>query len=263
MSFADYSGPARSWDDGAYEELRDLIRAQVPDELASPTDADDEAGPASPEEMHSPMEPPQELLAQLAAAHGCDFGDPPWDMRLESSPHYGPPGTCKNHTVVEGVFMCPSVNPYEYYARKRQELGWPYRYEPGAPSTRRSSPSADFRIPSELSRVMKKKSRSRKKNVHKKGKAPTRKTGLGDMSGLLAALEDASQGSRGASAARSMASMDEDTLADLLGQLRVSRREKQKKKPVALSKGTKGKGTKSKGTKSKGKKKGGAKTRRR
>ena len=257
MSFADYSGPARSWDDGAYEELRDLIRAQVPDELESPADADDEAGPASPEEVHSPMEPPQELLNQLAAEHGCDFGDPPWDMRLESSPHYGPPGTCKNHTVFKGVFMCPSANPYDYYARKRQELGWPYRYEPGAPSTRRSSPSADFRIPSELSRVMKKKSRSRKKNVHKKGKAPTRKTGLGDMSGLLAALEDASQGSRGASAARSMASMDEDTLADLLGQLRVSRREKQKKKPVLHKQSrhsTKGKGKK---------KKGGAKTRRR
>ena len=254
MSFADYSGPPRSWDDGAYQALRDIIRARVPGELAYPTDADDEAGPASPGEMHSPMEPPQELLVQLAAENGCDFGDPPWDMRLESSPHYGPPGTCKNHTVVEGVFMCPSVNPYDYYVRKRQDMGFPYAYEPGAPSTRRSSP--DYSIPSGLSRVMKKKARSRKKKVHKKGRAPTRKTGLGDMSGLLVALEDASQGSRGASAARSMASMDDDTLADLLGQLKVSKREK-KRKPVPRSKHTKGNG------KGRGKKKGGAKTRRR
>lgn len=259
MSSADYSGPPRSWDDGAYEALRDLMRERVPGELAHPTyadDADDEAGPASPGEMYSPNEHPQELLVQLAAEHGCDFGDPPWDMRLDASPHYGPPGTCKNHTIVEGVFMCPSVNPYDYYVRKRQELGLPYAYEPGAPATHGLSP--DYSIRRGFSQVMKKKARSRKKKVHKKGKgnAPTRKTGLRDMSGLLVALEDASQGSRGASAARSMASMDDDTLADLLGQLKVSKREK-KRKHVPRSKNTKGNG------KGKGKKKGGAKTRRR
>ena len=161
---------------------------------------------------YSPLEPhPEEL--QALVARGCNFGDAPW-LGPPHSPHYGPPGSCLNHPYG----TCPSVNPYTRFLDARITRGLPTAWDPDADREwyRPSSPTT--LAPVARSSVMKKrKTRSKKPKKPKtltrrdRAAAPSPPNRTFDMADLAAAL----------TAGPGVA----DPLADLMSQLRVSRRE--------------------------------------
>jgi hypothetical protein len=158
---------------------------------------------------YSPLEPHTEEIEALAA-RGCNFGSAPWLGPL-NSPHYGPPGSCINHSYG----TCPSVNPYTRFMDQRAALGLPTswqqddrnRYRPSSPTT--LAPVAR----SSMMKKRKTKSKKPKKLARmQRVAAQSPPTRMFDMTSMAAALTAETPGPA-------------DPLTDLMSQLRVSRRE--------------------------------------
>lgn len=181
-------------------------------------------GPAMavmPFQPYSPLEPHSDEIAALAA-RGCNFGDAPW-LGPPHSPHYGPPGSCLNHPYG----TCPSANPFTRFLEPRIARGLATTWEPSADINwyRPSSPTT--LAPVARSSVMKKrKTRSKKPKKltrRQRAAAPSPPSRTFDMAELAAALTAATPGP--AVVTPAVASAIADPLADLMSQLRVSRRE--------------------------------------
>ena len=178
---------------------------------------------ASSPQPYSPLEPHPDEIAALAA-RGCNFGDAPW-LGPPHSPHYGPPGSCLNHPYGE----CPSENPYTRFMDARIARGLPTAWEPALREWYRPS-SPTTLAPVARSSVMKKrKTRSKKPKKAKtltrrdRAAAPSPPSRTFDMGDLAAALTAATPGP--AAVTPAVAATIADPLADLMSQLRVSRRE--------------------------------------
>jgi hypothetical protein len=162
---------------------------------------------------YTPLEPYPEEIEALAA-QGCDFGSAPW-LGPPHSPHYGPPGSCLNHPYG----TCPSVNPFTRFLEPRIAIGLPTAWDPAADREwYRHSPPTTL-APVSRSSVMKKrgtKSKKYKKLTQRRraaAQSPPNRTF--DMTGLAAALTADTPGP----------AVVADPLANLMSQLRVSRRE--------------------------------------
>lgn len=209
------------------------------------------AAPVTPMEPHSPDYPPSDLLAELAK-RGCDFGCAPWEP---GSPHYGPPGSCRNHPYG----TCPSQNPYSYYVDRRRRLGLQYSY---ACHVRRP----DHEVRNIRSRILKKRHLPKRARTVRASTGPQRKhhtqsqggpapparrrhhgPGLSSLESLASALEESTA-----------VPVDVTDLESLLSQVKISRRDRQR----GTREPRKSKGMSYKKKKKGGKKKGGKKTKR-
>lgn len=155
---------------------------------------------------------PQHVL-DANKASGCDFGCAPWVYLTGHSPHYGPPGSCKNHRYP----TCPSQNPYttiaDEFAARGEEIPHWTRDESLSPDY---GPYSSFLAPVNNSRVMKKRSSKTRKKRAERRRASLPKPNSFDMQGQAEALAANSA----ATGEVSQADMSEE-LVTLIGKLRV------------------------------------------
>lgn len=225
----------------SYDAAERAAEEAAMQELAYAVDAEGaSAAPITQDEPHSPDYPPPDLLQELRE-RGCDFGAAPWEP---GSPHYGPPGSCKNHPYG----TCPSQNPYSYYVDRRRRLGLPYSY--ACAMKRLCSPSPDAKcdrvIRNRRSQTLKKrylpkqklktfaKHSRRRENLGSNRVSPSGRLGLLDLGPLATALEESTT-----------VPVSVTDLESLLSQVSIGRRDRRPRRQ--LTKRTKGTRHKKKG----------------
>ena len=152
---------------------------------------------------YSPLYPHSDEIAALKAI-GCDFGCAPW-LYGSGSPHYGPPGSCINHPYP----TCPSQNPYYRFMDARAARGLPTHWSD-------TSPRSEYLAPISRARIMKKQKKKTRTKSEKASTATQKKRDVFNMNALASALNASEQPVVDSSIAT-------DALADLVGQLLISR----------------------------------------
>ena len=177
---------------------------------------------------YSPLYPHPDEIAALKAI-GCDFGCAPW-LYGSGSPHYGPPQSCINHPYP----TCPSQNPYSRFIDTRAARGMPTHL-------RDPSPTFGYLAPISHAKIMKKQKKKRAKSEKASTAAQKKKRDAFNMKAIASALNASEQPVVDGS------SIATDTLADLVGQLRISRPKPKPKHYRARKNSTRSRNKKKKG----------------